>query len=108
MKSFMCLFRLTLVQSVFFSHRLTEHESFHMVRKPLSGIRINYYSLNDLESVEVGLPRCGGPARVPAGGIVRAAIAFSTPHVAPLVRGAVGAARRPYLAHALIHPALLF
>src|SRR5688500_3101607 len=45
----------------------------------------------------VGTSRCDVPARVPAGGSVPAPLASNTSHVAPLVRGADGAARHPYL-----------
>jgi hypothetical protein len=46
----------------------------------------------------VGTSRCDVPARAAVGGMNGRAARFM-PHVAPLVRGADGAARRPYLTH---------
>lgn len=46
---------------------------------------------------KVGLPRCGGPARAPAGGIVREPCRVQHTNVLPLIRGADVAARQPYL-----------
>ena len=79
------------------AHRRRDRKK--IFRKPFCPLRLRGLDLM------VGSSRCDDPARVPAGGIGRGispgAWGFepnlvTTPYVAPLIRGADGAARRPY------------